>query len=240
MKKILSIDGGGIRGIIPALILADIEKQTGKSIAELFDLIAGTSTGGLLALGLVKPDGNGKPQYSADALAKLYKNEKERIFSPLRLDRFDHTVSALLQERYGSKSYEDVLHNYFSDFRLSDALTEVIIMCYEIERRKPWVFRSCKAKDASYRGINENARMKDIARATSAAPTYFEPKKIEMDENFFFVDGGMFANNPAMYAYAEAKTLFPDEKDFLLVSLGTGEYTRHIRYEKAKDWGLVE
>ena len=81
MKYVLSLDGGGIRGLIPALVLADIEKKTGKRIAELFDLITGTSTGGILALGLCKDNGNGVPQYSAKNLSKIYQDRGSEIFS---------------------------------------------------------------------------------------------------------------------------------------------------------------
>jgi patatin-like phospholipase/acyl hydrolase len=72
MKKILSIDGGGIRGLIPALVPAEIEKRTGRAVAECFDLIAGTSTGGILAPGFARDDGNGKPKYAAKDLAGIY------------------------------------------------------------------------------------------------------------------------------------------------------------------------
>src|SRR3712207_7174060 len=80
--KVLSIDGGGIRGMIPAKILAEIERRTGKRIFELFDLIAGTSTGGILALGLTKPNPQ-KPteaHYSAEKLIDLYREEGEQVF----------------------------------------------------------------------------------------------------------------------------------------------------------------
>ncbi len=87
--KILSIDGGGIRGIIPAVILSAIEDMTGKKIADMFDLIAGTSTGGIVALGLTKPNANGQPQYAAKDLVALYEKEGENIFdnSHLFFDR---------------------------------------------------------------------------------------------------------------------------------------------------------
>jgi patatin-like phospholipase/acyl hydrolase len=81
MKKILSIDGGGIRGLIPALVLAEIEKRTGRAVAECFDLIAGTSTGGILALGFARDDGNGKPRYAAKDLAGIYQTRGREIFS---------------------------------------------------------------------------------------------------------------------------------------------------------------
>ncbi|MBK8983022.1 MAG: patatin-like phospholipase family protein [Ignavibacteria bacterium] len=80
MKKILTIDGGGIRGVLPARILHEIEKRTKKPIAELFDLIAGTSTGGILALCLTKPDSKGNPRYKALDILKLYEEEGKKIF----------------------------------------------------------------------------------------------------------------------------------------------------------------
>ncbi|MEL7495719.1 MAG: patatin-like phospholipase family protein [Cyanobacteria bacterium J06554_11] len=79
-KKILSIDGGGIRGLIPAMVLAEIERRTEQPISESFDLIAGTSTGGILALGLSKVDQQGNPQFSTEALSELYKENGKRIF----------------------------------------------------------------------------------------------------------------------------------------------------------------
>ena len=86
--KILSIDGGGIRGLIPAVVLAEIEKRTGKPASELFDLIAGTSTGGILALGLTCPAADGRPRYSAERLIDLYQKEGNRIFNRSRWRRF--------------------------------------------------------------------------------------------------------------------------------------------------------
>ena len=80
MVKILSIDGGGIRGIIPAIVLAEIERRTGRPTAQLFDLVAGTSTGGILALGLTIPKTTGAPLYTARSLAEMYEREGSRIF----------------------------------------------------------------------------------------------------------------------------------------------------------------
>ena len=80
LYKILAIDGGGIRGIIPATVLMEIERQTGKQIADLFDLIAGTSTGGILAVGLAKPGHDGRPEYAAADLRELYIQEATTIF----------------------------------------------------------------------------------------------------------------------------------------------------------------
>jgi patatin-like phospholipase/acyl hydrolase len=84
-RKILSIDGGGIRGIIPALLLDYIETKTEKPIAEMFDLIAGTSTGAVLALGMTKPKSDGSPEFTPAAIAEMYREEGEDIDFPDRL-----------------------------------------------------------------------------------------------------------------------------------------------------------
>lgn len=238
MKKILSIDGGGIRGIIPAIILSEIESRTKNPISKSFDLIAGTSTGGIIALGLVKPDLEGKPEHTAVDLVELYEKRGNEIFYQ-SLFRKINNLGNLLDEKYPSENIERILHHYFKKTYLSESLTDVLITAYEIERRDTFFFKSSRARQAK----NRNYLMRDAARATSAAPTYFEPKKIpteDLAEYYALVDGGVFANNPAMCAYVEAKTMFPQEKDFLVVSLGTGEVTKPIYYQNAKNWGVAQ
>ena len=96
--KVLSIDGGGIRGLIPALVLAEIERRTGRRIAEMVDLVAGTSTGGILACGLTRPGPGGAPLYSAEDLAAIYVEEGPRIFHRGLLKRI-FSVEGLIDER---------------------------------------------------------------------------------------------------------------------------------------------
>jgi uncharacterized protein len=234
--KILSIDGGGIRGIIPALIMADIEQRTGKPISELFDYIAGTSTGGVLALGVTKAGVDGKPQYTAADGARLYREEGGRIFSRSVWHRI-RSVGSAIEECYPADGVQTVLKEYFGDARLKDALTSIIIPSYEIERRIPWFFRSERAKTRP----DYDFPITQVARATSAAPTYFEPCKIDTPEgtNYYaLVDGGVFANNPTMCAYVDAKIAHP-KADFLVVSLGTGGLTRPYQYEEVCGWGML-
>ncbi len=237
--RILSIDGGGIRGVIPAMLMAEIEKRTGRPIAELFDLIAGTSTGGILALAAVKPAGEGikrKPQYSAQDAVGLYETEGPRIFfrSPWRTIR---TLGGVVDEKYPTDKIEAVLEEYFGGTLLSEALAEVIIPAYETETRDPIFFKSRKAQTDP----KEDFLMWHVARATSAAPSYFEPAQIKTQGRVLsLVDGGVIANTPAMCALAEAKKHHPGANDILLVSLGTGDPTRPISYEAAKGWGIVE
>jgi patatin-like phospholipase/acyl hydrolase len=233
--KVLSIDGGGIRGVIPATILAEIEKRTQARIADLFDLITGTSTGGILALGVVKPDGNGKPEYAASDLIEIYEKEGKRIFDRSlwhRMIAFD----SLLDEKYEAGGLESVLKDYFGDARLKDAAAEVLVTSYELETREPWFFARHKARSDAANDFD----MRFVARATSAAPTFFEPLRLDTTKPpGGLVDGGVYANNPSMCGYVEAKKLHPDLDEFLVVSLGTGQHTRPIHQQDAKDWGLA-
>ncbi|BAZ08645.1 patatin [Calothrix sp. NIES-4071] len=230
--KILSIDGGGIRGIIPAIILSTIEEKTGKPIAELFDVIAGTSTGGLLALGLTKPLPDGTPQYSAKKFIELYEQEGKNIFfNP------EKTPSSS-KPKYPYTGIEEVLGRYFEETRLSEALQEVLITSYDVAKSSPYFFKRHKAQAKP--NLHDFPFSK-VARATSAVPGYFEPLKLVVNDPAFpdrvLIDGGVFAANPAMCAYVEAKTLYPDATDFLLVSIGTGELVHKLYYEQIKDWG---
>jgi patatin-like phospholipase/acyl hydrolase len=237
MIKILSIDGGGIRGIIPAMLLAEIENRTGRPIARLFDLVAGTSTGGILALGLSIPKNPPAPLYAASQLIELYERDGARIFSsPL-----SHTAAAcgnLWRAKYPVTGIEQVLLEYFGNSRLSDAATDVLITSYEIERSFPFFFRSAIARERS----DYDFPAREVARATSAAPTYFEPMKLStgtFTDHYTLIDGSVFANNPAACALVEARTTQPDATDFLIVSLGTGELTSCLPYEQTKNWGAI-
>ena len=236
--KVLSIDGGGIRGIMPAIILAEIERRTRRPIASLFHLIAGTSTGGLLALLLTRPTRHRTPLYTAAELVALYETEGLRIF-PRSIWQQLHSVGNIVDEKYPDAGLEEVLNRYLGRARLKEALTDVLITSYEIERRIPWFFRSRRAK----RRKDYDFLMKDVARAACAAPTYFEPHKLRGQASadaYALIDGGVFANNPAMCAFAEAKVRYPSAKEILVVSLGTGEHTRPLPYERVKDWGLMQ
>jgi patatin-like phospholipase/acyl hydrolase len=236
--RILSIDGGGIRGMIPALVLAELEKRAGKPVADLFDLVAGTSTGGILACGLTIPGAGGRPRYAANELIALYEQEGPNIFDRSLLKRIT-SLEGIIDERYPTHPLQSILGRYFGKARLREALTRVLVTAYEIERRTPWFFRSERAKaDAGY-----DFPMAEVALATSAAPTYFEPAKLAVPgaptDYFALIDGGVFAVNPGMCAWAEARALgLPD--DTVVLSLGTGSLIRRIPYDEAKDWGLIQ
>ncbi|WP_264336581.1 MULTISPECIES: patatin-like phospholipase family protein [unclassified Wolbachia] len=218
IKYILSVDGGGIRGIIPAIILAEIEQRTRKTIAEIFDLMAGTSTGGIVVAGLCKKD---KPQYSANDLVEFYQEYGSYIFKSSFFRR--SILSWFNCTQYPHKNIEYVLHKYFGDDVFKNTLSNVLITSYDIHNNCPFFFKSWK---------EGNIKLKDALRAATAAPTYFIPKHLKINQiNRVLVDGGVFANNPAACAYASGKRLFPND-DILLLSVGTGRTDRSIANSK--------
>jgi len=206
--KILAIDGGGIRGIIPATVLMEIEKQTGKRVAELFDLIAGTSTGGILAVGLARPGPDGRARYTAGDMRELYLRKGAAIFpQPGFPKSLWNSAKRPFTEKYAAKGIESVLQKYFGDSRLKDSLSNLLVTSYEIHLRQPWFFRSDRARqDPEY-----DFPLWEVARATSAAPTYFPPAQIPRSganqPNWMLIDGGAYANNPALCAYAETRSI---------------------------------
>lgn len=237
--KILSIDGGGIRGILPAGILAEIEKRTAQPASALFDLMAGTSTGGILVLGLTKPKlGTTEPACTAAELVDFYHRWGPAIFSRPFLYRLG-SGDGLLRARYPDSPIEQVLSNFFGSARLRDAITPLFIPSYEIRMRTPFFFRSMMARKSQ----DYDFAMCDVARSTSAAPTYFPPKLLENSGthgSYVLIDGGVYANNPALCAYVEAKVQFPAARQITVVSLGTGAVARSRAEAAPQNWGIAQ
>lgn len=247
-KIILSIDGGGIRGIIPGQILTHIENLLKEiyddhtyKIADHFDLIAGTSTGGILACAYLLAD-YGRPKYSAKEVVELYFERGDDIFN-IPIFHKIKSAGGVLDEKYSANGLEEALNDYFGDAKLSDLLKPSLITAYDIKRRKAHFFTQHDAKDPDH-----DFYIRDIARATSAAPTFFEVSKIKSASNKYYplIDGGIFANNPALCAYAEVRNKFSskDKKvtvsDILLLSIGTGYGDTSYSHDEVKDWGLAK
>ncbi len=232
--RILSIDGGGIRGIIPATVLAHLEADAGRPVHELFDLIVGTSTGGIITLALAGRSDGTAPLTAARA-ADLYAEQGSRIFSRSAIHRA-RTLGGMLGNRYPATGLEQVLHETLGQTRLADLSSDVVIPAYETEMRVPWFFRSRRARDdAAY-----DFAIRDVARATAAAPTYFPAARITAGdgEDWTLIDGGTFANNPTMCAIADALADH-GAGDLQVLSLGTGELTRSLSYDRIRSWGLL-
>jgi predicted acylesterase/phospholipase RssA len=220
--RVLALDGGGIRGLIAAEVLREIETQMRRPVAELFDLIAGTSTGGILALGLTKPGDNHRPRFTAADMCDLYLNEGERIF-PHALLQEVRTLHGLADARYPAAPLERVLAQHFGETMLSEALREVVIPSYDLTAPGPFFFKRRYAQEDP---SSWDVPMAFVARATSAAPTYFDPAVLPYPGGggeHALVDGGTFANNPTLCGYVDALR-FKDERTerVVVVSIGTG------------------
>jgi patatin-like phospholipase/acyl hydrolase len=229
--RVLAIDGGGIRGIIPATVLADLELRAGRPVAELFDLVAGTSTGGILALALTAPGDDGTPRWRANEVAEIYVRDGPRIFRRSVFDRI-RSVDGALDEKYPSDGLVEVLRESFGDVRLRQALADVLVTAYDTVSRTPFFFRSSRARDDT----EHDWLVRDAAHATAAAPSYFEPVQLD---GFSLIDGGVFAANPAMCALAEVLRA-REPRDVLMLSVGTGQQTRPLPWKTVRDWGALE
>jgi predicted acylesterase/phospholipase RssA len=241
--RILSIDGGGIRGIIPLKVLEYIERQTGKQIHELFDVIGGTSTGGIIALGLNSKIPKKGTIYKAQELLNFYTTQEDvkRIFKRKGIwqpgNEKDIDEDSTLEETrkadeplrrpgiagpyYESCSIEKYLQDKFgSDTKMSELQPkpDVTVFSYDIQNDCPYDFNSKKAQKPEH-----DYCIWQAARATSAAPTFFPAAKFSEKSNSIFVDGGVHINNPALALLIQAKDLYPNEQNFLLISLGTGD-----------------
>jgi patatin-like phospholipase/acyl hydrolase len=236
--KALCIDGGGIRGLIPALVLAEIERRTGRRTAEMVDFVAGSSTGGILACGLTRSGVDGKPRYSAQELANIYVEEGPRIFRRSLLKRI-FSVEGWVDERYEDDGLNAALERYLGDALLSEALTDVMVTAYDIHDRFAFFFRSQRARD----NPTYDFPLVQVARATAAAPSYFEPAEVTDRagaRTYPLIDGGVYATNPSMVAYADVVAGGREEQLELMLSLGTGERIRPYSFEQVRWWGQLE
>jgi uncharacterized protein len=225
--RVLSIDGGGIRGIIPALVLAEIERRANRMVADLFDLIAGTSTGGILACALCAPD-----PLPASELVGLYAERGPRIFRRSLWQRV-RSGNGILDEKYDSSELDEALEHFLSEKLLSETRPNLIVPAYDTNGPAPYFFKTRKVREQSA----PDFPLSVVARATSAAPTYFEALPAG---GMSLVDGGVFAVNPAMCAFAEVLRHHPAGTEVLLLSLGTGESTRRRPWSEVKDWGVAQ
>ncbi|MCL1990662.1 MAG: patatin-like phospholipase family protein [Defluviitaleaceae bacterium] len=234
--RVLAIDGGGIRGVIPAQLLVYIERMLQEisrnekaKISDYFDLIAGTSTGGILTALILAPE----PGYTASDMVQLYVAHGADIFSrswmTKKLDR-----GGLFHPLYQHEPLEALLKTYLGDLKISELVRPCLIPTYNIETGVAVFTSSLEI----LKNPNSDCLVRDVLRATTAAPTYFAPTFQNPDA---FIDGGMFANNPALCAYIEA-TKFPSEPrpcEMMVLSLGTGSINRYYPYEVAKRWGRL-
>jgi uncharacterized protein len=236
--RILSLDGGGIRGLIPAMVLAELERRTGRRTADLFDFIAGTSTGAIVAAALTRPGDDARPRFTAAELVDLYETQGPKIFDRSLL-KVIASGDGWIDERYDDSGLEAAVTTYLGDARLSQALTTIFLTAYDIERRAAFFFRASRART----NPAEDFRLADAVRASAAAPTYFEPalvRDVAGKESYALIDGGVFAVNPSMCAFAEVTRAGRAGEIEVMASLGTGAHTRPLSYERVRGWGRLQ
>lgn len=238
--RILSIDGGGIRGVIPAYVLAKLEKESSKQVSSHFDLIAGTSTGSIIAAAIAL-------EHSMEEIVELYRNRGEEIF-PTTAYRWGSRLLRLPTAGFSAPKYDgtgldSVLKTEFKNKTLKDLKSPVLITTYNTQTRQSFVLKSWEKEYASI-------PVWEAVRASCSAPTYFPAFKLVHDhQEMPLIDGGVVANNPSACALAEAvrlrKKKAKDEigeilEGIKLLSLGTGELTRPIPLADAVGWGAME
>lgn len=217
--RILSIDGGGIRGIYPAAFLAGLEERYlgGASVARHFDLIAGTSTGGIVALGLAAG-------LTGADLADLYQRRGREIFPPAvpgwrgAFGRCFADMVQLFRYRYDREALNTILKQTLGDRKFGQAQNRLCIPSFDGRYGEVYIFKTPHHPDFRKDAYEP---MTKVAAATAAAPTFFQPFR---DGGYTFVDGGVWANNPVMIALVDALTCFDVPRENVrILSLGCGD-----------------
>ncbi|XP_022772184.1 patatin-like protein 2 [Durio zibethinus] len=260
---ILSIDGGGIRGIIPGTILAFLEAQLQKldgeeaRLADYFDVIAGTSTGGLVTAMITAPNEKNRPLYAAKDITDFYLEHCPKIFPQDRspLAPATNLIKTITGPKYDGEYLHELLREKLGETRLNQALANVVIPTFDIKLLQPKIFSTYEVKIHPWK----DALLSDICIGTSAAPTYLPAHHFKTQdsngvvEEFNLIDGGVAANDPTLVAVSEmtkeivrgAPGFFPikptDYSRFLVISLGTGSGKSEEKYdsEQAAKWGVL-
>ncbi|KAL6993708.1 hypothetical protein U1Q18_011821 [Sarracenia purpurea var. burkii] len=264
MVTVLSIDGGGIRGLIPGTLLDFLESKlqeldgASARIADYFDIIAGTSTGGLVATMLTAPNQDNRPLYAAKDINNFYLEHCPKIFPQSSRNNFINKVTSIIGAvtgpKYDGKYLKSITKEILGNTTIKQTLTDVIIPTFDITRLHPVIFSTGDAKE----DVSKDALLSDICLGTSAAPTYlpahyFETKKTDgKTRSFNLIDGGVAANNPTLMAithiskeillgkfkFIEMKPM--ESSRMLILSLGTGTAKKEEKYSAAaaSKWGV--
>ena len=213
MFRILSLDGGGIKGTFTASVLATLEEDTGQSVADHFDLITGTSTGGILAIGL----GLGLP---ARQICNFYAEKGPTIFPGTSLVR---RVEGKLRQLFGPKHSHAVLRGaleeVFGTRKFGESKCKLVIPTYDAIRGRIFLMKTAHYERFKY---DIDAPAVDVALATSAAPTYFAASPFPTHADASYVDGGVWANSPVLIAVTEAVAFLGQPLDNIdVLSIGT-------------------
>ena len=220
---ILALDGGGTRGIYTAQLLAKIEQAFGVPIKTYFDLIAGTSTGSIIA-------GAAVSDIPMTEIVELFETETPYIFR-----RRWYRIPLFLS-KYPNQKLAQIIAKHLPATPLGDIATPLIITSSEIAKSEVHIFRSnYRGYDSEIAPTGEDVSLRDAILASCAAPTFFAPKPVG---NFLLADGGLWANNPSTVAFTEALTAFGKEtREIRMLSVGTGHSVN--MYHNRRGWGFI-
>eukprot|EP00742_Colponemidia_sp_Colp-10_P001968 GILJ01002102.1.p1 GENE.GILJ01002102.1~~GILJ01002102.1.p1 ORF type:complete len:509 (-),score=53.41 GILJ01002102.1:1731-3206(-) len=259
---ILSIDGGGVRGILASHMLSLIEDRVNKEVnrwlsdhpqfasvfperiqtAHMFDCIAGTSIGGIMAAGLAAPhpEKPNQSKYDAQSLTELMTRTATRVFHWSWGRKF-RTLGGMFGPKYDASGIDELIDECLKEHLLSDSLTSVIITSFDINERAPFFFEHFKpwlGKESRLPATSASCTLKLAAQATSRAPAYFKPV---VHEDKILVDGAILTNNPVEWAFFKCLKGFQLERSTtLIVSVGTGRVKLgNFSTQKSAAWGIV-
>jgi len=229
--RILSIDGGGIRGIFPAHVLRCIEERHKINLFDTFDMIAGTSTGAIIAAGVAI----GVP--AAD-IVEMYKEHGAGIFLKRRSfwpgSKLKNMFQPMFDSVYDAQCLKSVLSDVFQDKRLGEIAKPLLLPSTDIGNGCVHVLKSGYSKEFTR---DNNVLVKDAILASCSAPTYFDPHKLD---HYLLADGGLWANNPSLAAVIDAqKRLRINQDDIKVLSIGTGHAKTMYGTNTLRKWGLI-
>ena len=216
-KLVLSLDGGGVRGLATVIFLKELEKASGKKIVDLFDFFIGTSVGGLNAMHL--------------AVNEIEVSELESFWSQdnlaMSMQSSFWTKNFFLKTKpiYNNKSKTELLEKYFGNKLISESKKPIAVLAYDVENRKPRVLTSY---------TDQAIKATSAINATSAAPLYYPTVKIE--DGSWLIDGSVVSNNPCLIGYNEARKYFKTD-NIKVFSVGTGRHLNNLDGEDSSKWG---
>lgn len=211
MKRLLNIDGGGIRIYFSLLILKYIENKTNRKIIDIFDYFAGVSASSIVLAGLLT-------RYSVDDMITTFKDIAKKIF----YKSYYYSLTSgfgIFNSKYPDYYINEEFKKVFEDMQLSDVKKPLSILTYDLETNKPVSFHSYKCTDTS----NNNYKLWELVRSSTAAPTYFPPYILD---KYTLIDGGVVTNNLSEYIFINALEYFGANEEFYQLSIGTGTYIR--------------
>ncbi len=211
MKKLLNIDGGGVRVYFPLLIMNYIEKKTNKKIIDIFDFYSGVSASSIILSAILT-------KYSVEEIIELFKKLSKIIF----YKSYFYTLSSgfgLFNSKYSDYYINSEFKNFFAGLKLADAQKPLSILTYDLANSKPICWHS-------FHDTHKEYELWKLVRGSTAAPTYFPPYVLD---SHTLIDGAVVTNNLSELIFTHALVHYGQQEEFLQISIGTGHYNPKIK-----------